>query len=86
MNDDRLTALIPERRAPLTHGRIRRGEPAENLPKEHEIATCAYYRWVANGRPRGTEREDWFAAREFLRHHPVQMREAAELAARATRA
>lgn len=36
-------------------------------PSEDDISKCAYFRWVSNGCPSGTAKEDWFAAREFLR-------------------
>ena len=38
-------------------------------PTEEEIQHAAYYLWIERGRPTGCELENWFAARELLRHH-----------------
>ena len=37
-------------------------------PSETEIQHAAYYLWLENGKPEGRDRENWFAAKELLRH------------------
>jgi hypothetical protein len=34
---------------------------------ESEIAAVAYQLWLANGRPAGSDKEDWFRAEEALK-------------------
>jgi hypothetical protein len=42
--------------------------PEEGLsPTHHQIAVRAYQLWEENGRPDGTDREDWFEAERQLR-------------------
>jgi hypothetical protein len=38
-------------------------------PTEAEIQHAAYFLWVERGRPTGCDLENWFAAKELLRHH-----------------
>ena len=38
-------------------------------PTEEEIQHAAYFLWIEQGRPKDCELENWFAARERLRHH-----------------
>src|ERR1022692_742621 len=37
-------------------------------PTESEIATVAYQLWLDNGRPVGSDREDWFQAETMLKN------------------
>lgn len=52
-------------------------------PTESEIQHSAYYLWIERGRPTNCDLENWFAAKELLRHHhgrtPQQGRRAAPL-------
>lgn len=41
--------------------------PAE--PSEAEIQKVAYRLWIEGGCQEGVERDNWFAARELIRHH-----------------
>jgi hypothetical protein len=38
-------------------------------PSEAEIQTVAYRLWVEGGCQEGVESDNWFAARELIRHH-----------------
>ena len=44
--------------------------PLDSLPEptEAEIQHAAYLLWLENGQPEGRDRENWFAAKELLRH------------------
>jgi len=37
-------------------------------PTEAEIGQAAYFLWEAEGKPVGRDHDNWFAARERLRH------------------
>jgi hypothetical protein len=37
-------------------------------PTESEIQHTAYLLWLENGKPEGRDLENWFAAKELLRH------------------
>ena len=51
-----------------THGPATRPLPEAGLsPTHHQIAVRAYQLWEENGRPDGTDREDWFEAERQLR-------------------
>ena len=54
-------------------------------PTEAEIQHAAYFLWIERGRPAGSDLENWFAAKELLRHHhgrtPHHGRRAAPLSA-----
>ena len=51
-----------------TDGPLTRRLPEEGLsPTHHQIAVRAYQLWEENGRPDGTDREDWFEAERQLR-------------------
>ena len=39
---------------------------ANRGPSREQIATDAYYRWLARGKPFGTDWEDWFEAERRL--------------------
>ncbi len=41
----------------------------QHEPTEEEIQHAAYYLWLESGRPTGSDLENWFAAKELLRHH-----------------
>jgi hypothetical protein len=55
-------AAIP-RNVPVSLSTV--GEAAP--PSHEQIATRAYQIWEANGRPAGTDYEDWFEAEGLLR-------------------
>jgi Protein of unknown function (DUF2934) len=40
-----------------------------NEPNEAEIQKKAYHLWIEGGRREGVELDNWFAAKELLRHH-----------------
>ncbi len=43
--------------------------PPAPEPTEAEIQKAAYYIWLAGGSLPGRDLENWFAAREYLKHH-----------------
>ena len=45
-------------------------------PTESEIATVAYRLWLDNGRPVGSDQEDWFRAEAILKDRTVAVCEA----------
>ena len=55
-------AVIP-RKVPVSLSTVLEGPS----PAHEQIATRAYQLWEANGRPAGTDREDWFLAEALLR-------------------
>jgi hypothetical protein len=48
---------------------------ATDRPTEREIAIVAYLLWLEEGRPDGTEREDWFRAEAMLKAALAEQRE-----------
>ncbi len=38
-------------------------------PSEADIQNAAYHIWVKNGCPSGQDVDNWFEAKELLRHH-----------------
>ena len=43
--------------------------PTPPEPSEAEIQKVAYRLWIEGGCLQGVERDNWFAAKELLRHH-----------------
>lgn len=39
---------------------------ADRAPSRDQVALDAYHRWLARGKPVGTDREDWFDAERRL--------------------
>lgn len=54
-------------------------------PSEAEIQKVAYRLWIEGGCQQGVERDNWFAAKELLRHHhgraPIRTKPHAEASA-----
>ena len=46
-------------------------------PTEDEIATVAYYLWLDEGAPIGSDQEHWFRAEAILRNGPAQRQDLA---------
>jgi hypothetical protein len=47
--------------------------PASDI-RQDDIRHCAYFLWLAAGRPAGRDLEFWFTAREWLHYAPRSRR------------
>lgn len=48
---------------------MRKSHQPTTGPSEAEIQTAAYFLWIEGGCRHGHDAENWFAAKELLKHH-----------------